>query len=119
MSEHEDHEHDHPDYRKIYYILLALLAVSILGPELVKTLDNRILVVTVVLITAFVVAVIKATMVAAWFMHLDIEKKIVWFLMAICLLCLLVFLAGVSPDVLNVEGDNWKHTRTVGKIPGE
>ena len=118
MSEHENH-HDHPDYKKIYYVLLALLAVSIWGPELVKNIDNRVVVVTVVLITAFVVAVIKAGMVAAWFMHLDIEKKIVWFLMANCLLCLLVFLSAVSPDVMNVEGDNWEHTRTVGKIPGE
>ena len=118
MSEHEDH-HDHPDYKKIYYVLLVLLAVSIWGPELVKNIDNRIIVVTVVLITAFVVAVIKAGIVAAWFMHLDVEKKIVWFLMAICLLCLLIFLSGVSPDVMNKAGDNWEHTRTVGKIPGE
>ena len=100
-------------------VLLVLLAISIWGPELVKNIENQIIVVTVVLITAFVVAVIKAGMVAAWFMHLDIEKKIVWFLMAICLLCLLIFLSGVSPDVLNKEGDNWEHTRTVGKIPGE
>ncbi len=118
MSEHEDH-HAHPDYKKIYYVLLVLLAVSIWGPELVKNIDNRIVVVTVVLITAFVVAVIKAGMVAAWFMHLDIEKKIVWFLMAVCLLCLLIFLSAVSPDVLNKEGDNWENTRTVGKIPGQ
>jgi caa(3)-type oxidase subunit IV len=95
------------------------LIVSIFGPELVKNLENRIVVVTVVLITAFVVAVIKAGMVAAWFMHMDIEKKIVWFLMAIVLLCMLVFFAGSSPDILNAEGDNWKNTRTVGKIPGE
>ena len=118
MSEHEDH-HDHPDYKKIYYVLLALLIVSIFGPELVKNIENRILVVTVVLVTAFVVAVIKAGMVAAWFMHLAIEQKIVWYLMAIVLLCMLIFFAGVAPDILNAEGANWEHTRTVGKIPGE
>ncbi|MBO46023.1 MAG: caa(3)-type oxidase subunit IV [Planctomycetes bacterium] len=118
MSDNEDH-HEHPDYKKIYYVLLALLIVSIFGPELVKNFENRILVVTVVLITAFVVAIIKAGMVAAWFMHMDIEKKIVWYLMAIVLLCMLVFFAGVAPDVLNTEGDNWEHTRTVDKIPGQ
>ena len=118
MSDHEDHEHAHPDYKKIYFVLLALLVVSIFGPELVKNSENRIFVVTVVLITAFVVAFIKAGMVAAWFMHLDVEKKIVWFLMAICLLCMLVFLAGVSPDVLNTEGDNWKNDRNVPKVSG-
>ena len=114
-----DHHHDHPDYKKIYYVLLALLVVSIVGPELAENIENRIVFVSVVLVTAFVVAVIKAGMVAAWFMHLDIEKKIVWFLMAICLLCMLIFFAGVAPDVLNAAGDNWEHTRTVGKIPGE
>ncbi len=118
MSDHEDH-HDHPDYKKIYYVLLALLVVSIFGPELVKNIENRIIVVTVVLITAFVVAVIKAGMVAAWFMHMDIEKKIVWYLMAVVLLCMLIFFAGAAPDVLNAEGDNWINTRDVGKIPGE
>ena len=119
MSDHEDHEHAHPDYKKIYYVLLVLLVVSIFGPELVKNIENRIIVVTVVLITAFVVAFIKAGMVAAWFMHLDVEKKIVWFLMAICLLCMLVFLAGVAPDVLNTEGDNWQNSRKVGAIPSK
>ncbi|MBG29541.1 MAG: caa(3)-type oxidase subunit IV [Opitutae bacterium] len=115
----EDEHHDHPDYKKIYYVLLVLLVVSIFGPELVKNIENRIIVVTVVLITAFVVAVIKAGMVAAWFMHMDIEKKIVWYLMAIVMLCMLVFFAGVAPDVLKTEGDNWEHIRDVGKIPGQ
>jgi caa(3)-type oxidase subunit IV len=119
MSDHEDHEHAHPDYKKIYYVLLVLLVVSIVGPELAETIENRIIFVSVVLFTAFVVAVIKAGMVAAWFMHLDVEKKIVWFLMAICLLCMLVFLAGVSPDVLNTEGDNWQNPREVGAIPSK
>ena len=62
---------------------------------------------------------IKAGMVAAWFMHMDIEKKIVWFLMAVTCLCMLIFFSGVAPDVMNTEGDNWENTRTVGKIPGE
>jgi caa(3)-type oxidase subunit IV len=119
MSKNEEHEHTHPDYKKIYYVLLALLVVSIFGPELVKNLENRIVVVTVVLITAFVVAVIKAGMVAAWFMHMDIEKKIVWFLMAVVCLCMLIFFSGVAPDVMNTTGDNWENSRSVGKIPGQ
>ena len=74
----EDHSHSPSFYYRIYGILLVLLVVSIVGPMMGGL--------TVLLITAFGVAVVKATMVAAYFMHLNIEKKYVWFmlLMAVC-----------------------------------
>ena len=55
-------------YVKIWGILLVLLVISICGPML------EIKVVT--LITAFGIAIVKAWVVASYFMHLNIEKNI-------------------------------------------
>jgi len=97
---HEDHDaHEHIDYRKIYFILLFLLVVSILGPEIgVKW---------VTLITAFGIALVKAWLVIQNFMHLRVEKMIVkWFLATSAVLMALYFF-GVAPDVMEHEGQNW------------
>jgi caa(3)-type oxidase subunit IV len=93
--------HPHPDYVKIWAILLVLLVVSVLGPMLG--------VFWVTLVTAFVVAVIKALMVAAYFMHLNIERVYIKYLLFTVLILLLVFFAGVSPDVMKRAGKNWEH----------
>ena len=97
MAEHA--EHAHPDYAKIYYTLLVLLVISVLGPML------EIQVVT--LITAFGIAVVKAYLVVKNFMHLNVEPKYVTYLMATCLVFMLLFFAGVAPDVMKDAGDNW------------
>jgi caa(3)-type oxidase subunit IV len=101
MSEHAAaaHEHEHPNYIKIWGILLVLLCVSIAGPFL------EIKVVT--LITAFGVAIVKAYMVAKNFMHLNIERQYVVYLIMTMLVFVLLFFAGTSPDVMKWEGDNW------------
>merc|ERR1711991_562237 len=61
--------HAHPNYIKIWFWLLILLAISVAGPML------EIPWVTVV--TAFGIAAVKTFMVAAKFMHLQFEKKII------------------------------------------
>ena len=61
----------------------------------------------ITLITAFGIAVVKAYMVAANFMHLKFEKHIVWFLMIMSLILLGVFFFGVAPDIMQTEGDQW------------
>ena len=61
----------------------------------------------ITLITAFGIAVVKAYMVAANFMHLKFEKHIVWFMMIMSLILLGVFFFGVAPDVMQTEGDQW------------
>jgi len=91
--------HEHTPYGKIYVILLVLLVISILGPEL------EIQVVT--LITAFGIAVVKAYLVAKNFMHIDMTPKFVTYLMTTCLVFMLLFFAGVAPDVMQPSGDNW------------
>lgn len=106
MSASDQEPHAHPDYRKIYYALLVLLAVSAWGPILALRIEDRFLLVSVVLATAFGVAVIKAGMVAAWFMHLNVESRHLLRLLLVCLLLLVLLFAGVAPDVLTSEGQN-------------
>jgi caa(3)-type oxidase subunit IV len=99
MADHAATAHEHPNYVKIWGILLALLCVSIAGPFLgIKV---------VTLITAFGVAIVKAYMVAKNFMHLNIERQYVIYLILTMLVFVLLFFAGTSPDVMKWEGDNW------------
>lgn len=97
----EEHEHSHPDYWKIYKWLVVLFLISVAGPALFPEIK------TIVLLTAFGIAVVKALMVVSNFMHLNIEKHLIWYLFLACLILLLVFFAGVAPDVLNKSGNNW------------
>lgn len=105
MAEHahahaaDAHGHGHTNYVKIWAILVVLLIVSIIGPEF------GIRVVT--LITAFGIAIVKAYMVAKHFMHLGIEQKWVSYILLMMLAFMLVFFAGVAPDVLEHDGQNW------------
>ena len=97
---YEEHTH-HGPYVKIWAILLALLVISVFGPFL------GIRVVT--LLTAFGIALVKAYMVAKNFMHLDIEKPIVHWLLATALIFMVLLFAGVAPDVMKHKGHNWKN----------
>ena len=74
-------------YVKIWFLLLILLIVSIIGPEF----GIRI----VTLVTAFGIAIVKAVIVCAYSMHLNIEKKYVWYLLTTMLLAMGLFFAGV------------------------
>ena len=93
-------EGNHRNYLKIWVILLVLLVISFVGPFL------GIRVVT--LVTAFGIALVKAYLVAKNFMHLDIEKPIVGWLLAIALAFMVLLYSGVAPDVMKGEGANWK-----------
>ena len=96
---HHDEHHDHPNYVKIWGILLALLIVSILGPMLEIQ--------TVTLITAFGIAIVKAYLVAKNFMHLNMEPRFVPYLLITMLVLVFLFYAGTSPDVMKDEGAGW------------
>ena len=109
MSEPIEHaEHAHPDYVKIWAILLVLLAISIAGPFL------GIPVVT--LITAFGIAIVKAYLVAKNFMHLNIEPRYAVYLLLTMLLLMLLFFAGVAPDVMKESGSNWTKTNVHAEL---
>ena len=82
----------HTNYLRIYFILLGLLVVSIVGPMFeIRALT---------LITAFGVAIVKAYMVAKNFMHLDVEKPIIRWLLGLGLVLMVLLFGGLAPDVM-------------------
>ena len=89
----------HPNYVKIWAILVVLLIVSVLG----SMTHIR----EVVLIAAFGVALVKAYLVAKNFMHVNVEKRWVPYLLVMCLLFIAILFAGVAPDVMKHSGLNW------------
>ncbi len=94
----EEHTH-HPDYVKIWGILVVLLAISVTGPMIgIKV---------VTLVTAFGVACVKAYLVAKNFMHINVARRYVTYLVATVLVFMLLFFAGTAPDVMNSEGTQW------------
>jgi caa(3)-type oxidase subunit IV len=92
-------EHHHPNYTKIYFILLGLLAVSVIGPMA----EIRVL----TLITAFGIAIVKAYLVVVNFMHLNLAPRYVAYMIATTLIFVLLFFAATAPDIMNPEGSNW------------
>ena len=95
--------HEHPNYVRVWVILVVLLGVSVAGPEVGAQTGIQ----AITLITAFGIAIVKAYMVAKNFMHLDIERQYVIYLLVTMLVFMLLFFAGVAPDVMKWEGDNW------------
>ncbi len=85
----------HPNYVKIWIWLLVLLALSVAGPMLEIP--------TLTIITAFGIAIVKAFLVAANYMHLKFEKKIIWFLLLMSICMLGVFFSDVAPDIMMTE----------------
>ena len=91
--------HTHPNYIKIWYWLLVLLASSVVGPMFEIP--------ALTIITAFGIAIVKSYLVAAYFMHLKFEKAIIWFLLTLSIILLGVFFFGTAPDLMMTEGDQW------------
>ncbi|MBM4282733.1 MAG: hypothetical protein FJ137_18945 [Deltaproteobacteria bacterium] len=96
-------EHIHPPsyYVKIWVVLLGLMVLSLIGSEVPNKL--------VVLMAAFGIAVVKAYLVCAKFMHLNIEKKFVVYFLATSLAFMALFYFGVAPDVMQHHGHRWKN----------
>lgn len=97
----EAHIH-HPNYVKVWAVLVVLLIVSVLG----SLTSIRWL----ILITAFGVAVVKAYLVAKNFMHVTIEKRFVPYLLVTCLVFMALLFAGVAPDVMKHSGLHWENS---------
>ena len=99
-------EHHHTDYKKIYYWLVGLFLLSVIGPEITH---NKAL----ILVFAFGIAVVKAIMVAGWFMHLATEKRYVWYIFITSLSLLFLFIIATAPDIMKGSGHNWRSTIVV------
>jgi caa(3)-type oxidase subunit IV len=91
----------HPNYVKVWAILVILLLVSVLG-----SLSS---IRSVVLIAAFGVALAKTYLVAKNFMHVNIEKRWVPYLLATCLVFMIILFAAVAPDVMKHSGQHWEN----------
>jgi len=109
----EAHMH-HPNYVKIWAILVVLLMVSLLGS--MSSIRS------VVLIAAFGVALAKTYLVATNFMHVNVEKRWVPYLMGIFLAFMVILFAAVAPDVMKHSGLRWsndaaKHAVELGMQP--
>jgi caa(3)-type oxidase subunit IV len=98
----------HTNYVKIWAILVALLVASVLGPMIgIKV---------VTLITAFGIALVKAYLVARYFMHLTIEKKWVGYLLVTMIAFMAIMFGGTAPDVMLHEGQRWENTAAKGVV---
>ncbi len=98
-------EHGHTYYVKIWAILVALLIASVIGPFIGSALGAK----WITLLTAFGIAVVKAYMVAAKFMHLEVEKRLASMIILTALALVFLFYGAVAADVMNHEGTNWTH----------
>ena len=88
-------------YMKIWGILLVLLAVSIAGPMFERP--------TVTLVTAFGIALVKASLVVTYFMHLNVEKRYIRYMLYVMLLMIGLLFAGTAPDIMQASGLRWQN----------
>lgn len=96
---HDHDAHGPKHYVKIWAILLVLFMISVLGPMVeIRWLT---------LITAFGIAIVKATMVAQHFMHLKVEKRYITYILLGMLLMVGLFFVAVASDVMKSHGNNW------------
>jgi caa(3)-type oxidase subunit IV len=116
---HAGHGHDAHDeaahlkfYMKIYLTLMGLFLVSVAGPVVGDLIGSK----AIVLFTAFGIAVVKAYLVCAHFMHLNVEKRYISYLLTTALVFLFLFYAGVSPDVMEHHGRNWKNIAAQSEV---
>ena len=94
--------HSSKHYVKIWAILLVLLIISVLGPMAeIRALT---------LLTAFGIAVVKAFLVAKHFMHLNLDKRFVSYLLGAMVLMSVLFYYGTAADVMKAQGQNWHKT---------
>lgn len=106
MSDNSGH-HD-VNYKKIYFTLLFLLVVSVVGPEFG--------IMWVTLVTAFGVALVKAYLVIENFMHLRWEKKLMKWLLTSSLIVMALMFFGIAPDVMRHEGRNWVNEAAIASV---
>jgi len=112
MADHQDHSDDHGQgfYLKIWAILVVLLILSILGPVVAPHIAfGFIKAWMITIMAAFGIAVVKAYLVAANFMELNIEKKYISYLLTGMLTLMLLFFAGTAPDVMEHQGQHWEN----------
>lgn len=102
MSE-EHAAHHGPSYFKTYVTLMVLMFASLLGAWIGKEVG----ILAITLVSAFGIALVKAYLVAARFMHLNIEKRFVVYMLVACLAFMFLFYSAIMPDIQRDTGTNW------------
>ncbi len=91
--------HGPAHYKKIWAILVGLLAISFVGPFVgIQWLT---------LVTAFGIAVVKAWLVLKNFMHITEQPRFISYMIATCVVFMFLFYAGTAGDVMKHSGDQW------------
>jgi caa(3)-type oxidase subunit IV len=105
---HEEHIHEVSHYRNVYFALVVLFLISVAGPAVGIW--------WLTLITAFGIAVVKASLVIKYFMHLDTEQRFVHYFLLVSLLFMFLFFFAVAPDVMNHHGTNWQNVAAKAEV---
>lgn len=101
----DGHDHGHErHYVQIWAILLVLLIISVAGPFIGDALKMH----WITLLTAFGIAAVKAWMVAKNFMHINVEKPIIRWIMATGVALMVLLYGALAPDIQKGEGQHWK-----------
>jgi caa(3)-type oxidase subunit IV len=100
--------HSPAHYVKMWAILVGLLIVSLVGPLFGIT--------ALTLVTAFGIALVKASLVAAHFMHLNVEKRYIRYMLYTMVLIVALLFAGTAPDILKPAGLRWQNRAVIEHI---
>ena len=92
-------DHKHPNYIMIWIVLLALTVLEVVVAYSPKYLSNVEEIITITIVLLIGMALVKAGLVAAYFMHLKFEQKNFVMIVSfpLVLACVLVIL--LLPDV--------------------
>jgi caa(3)-type oxidase subunit IV len=118
MAEHtDDLDHSPSHYVKVWAVLLVLLVISVLGPIAAPHMEVGFLKAWhITILTAFGIAIVKAYLVAKNFMHLNIEKRYISYMLGTMLMFMLLFFAGTAPDVMKHKGKNWENVAAEAEV---
>ena len=93
----EQDYHGHPNYAKVFLSLVLLMGISLVVGYFTSPMIGVSLI--------FLVALLKAGLVVANFMHLKFEPILVFVVVCVVLFILLSFFWGVFPDIVPINLD--------------
>jgi len=85
--------HDHPNYFMVWVVLLLLLVVSLAAAYMPFSQ-------TLTVILIFVIAAVKALLVASFFMHLKIEGKLILAIAIVPVILFVIMTISLLPDIV-------------------
>ncbi len=90
-----DSEHKHPNYMTVFWWLVGFTIVEVVLGWCAASLKNWRL---AYISTLLIVAIVKAGLVAAYFMHLKVERRLLTAIVLFPLLLLLILTLALLPD---------------------